>query len=207
MRARRAAAWLIDTAPLWLATALVGPLAFIHALMLRQEAEAGIGLFDPAHRDGVARRLLDLDARAIGPALLLVFAWAIVQVTAILAARRTAGKSLLGLGLSAATDPPARGRVLLREMTRFVLLAAVPVAHAVFAFPRLTRQPGSEFFTPGAKPMFQIWSIWTTLIVVGGLMIAAICITLSETILVAADPTARTIGDRLARTRVVRRDG
>lgn len=203
MRARRAAAWLIDTAPLWLAMALVGPLAFVHALLLRQEAAAGVGLFDPAAGSAIAKRALLLDARASRAALLLVAGWTIAQLAAVLAARRTIGKSLLGLGLASATDPPARRRVLLREGARFVLLAALPFAHAFFAHPRLTTTTW-EFYAPVEAPLVEAGSIWRTLIVVGGLMIAAVCVTLWEAILVAGDPAARTLGDRLARTRVVR---
>jgi hypothetical protein len=37
-------------------------------------------------------------------------------------------------------------------------------------------------------------------------MVVSICVTVWEAVLVAADPSARTLGDRIARTRVVKRD-
>jgi hypothetical protein len=207
MRGRRAAAWFIDTAALWLAMILVGPLALIHALVLRQEAAEGIGLFDPSTAGAIARDGFRWGARGSGLALLLVFAWAIAQLSALLAARRTIGKSALGLALSAASaaERPARGRVLAREMSRFALLAALPLAHAYYAYPRFTKS-GWELFAPGEVPVVEPASIWRTLIVVGGLMVVSICVTVWEAVLVAADPSARTLGDRIARTRVVKRD-
>jgi hypothetical protein len=205
MRARRAAAWLIDTAPLWAAIVLVGPVAVILALALREVASAGIGLFDPSSATAIGRQGLEWLARASGGALMLVFGWAVVQLTALAAARRSVGKSLLGLGLSSAGDPPSRGRVVAREMTRFVLLAALPLANAFYAHPRLAG-PVWKRYAPG-EPLIDPASITRTVIVVGGLMIVAICLTLWEAILVAGDPAARTLGDRVARTRVVRREG
>jgi hypothetical protein len=208
MRARRAAAWLIDVVPLWGAILLVGPVAFIHGLALREEASAGIGLFDPSTAEAIGRRGFEWMARAGSGALLLVFGWAVVQLTALATARRTVGKSLLGLGLrlqlAPAADPPSRGRVLAREMTRFVLLAALPVAYAFYAHPRLAG-PVWKRYAPG-EPLIDPASIRRTVIVVGGLMIVAILLTLWEAILVAGDPVARTLGDRVARTRVVRRE-
>jgi len=205
MRARRAAAWLIDTVPLWAAIVLVGPAAFLRALALRQEASAGIGLFDPSTAAALGRQGFEWAAGTSGGALLLVFGWAVVQLTALAVARRTVGKSLLGLGLASAADPASRGQVLAREMTRFLLLAALPLAFVFDAHPRLAR-PVWTRFAPGSGPLIDPASIRRTLLVIGGLMIAVICLTLWEAILVAADPAARTLGDRLARTRVVRRE-
>lgn len=208
MRGRRAAAWLIDTAPLWLAMLLVGPLGLIHALALRQEASQGVGLFDPSDAGAIGRDGWGWMARQVTRALLLVFGWGIVQLSALLAARRTAGKSLLGLGLRSAGGPAARGRVLAREMSRFALLAALPPAYAFFAHPRLSGgvRGVHEFFAQRSAPPLEPGSVQRTLIVIGGLMIAAICVTLWEVVLVAANPAARTLGDRVARTHVVRRE-
>jgi hypothetical protein len=205
MRGRRAAAWLIDAAPLWLAIVLVGPVAFVHALALREEAAAGVGLFDPSTATAIGRVGFDWSARASSVALVLVFGWAIVQVAALVVAGRTVGKALFGLGLAFAAGQASRGRVVAREMTRFALLAALPVAYAFFAHPRLA-QPVWARFAPGSGPLIDPASVRRTLVVVGGLMIVAICITLWEAILVAGDPAARTLADRLAGTRVVRRE-
>lgn len=133
LRLRRLLAWTIDTGPLLGGPLLALPVALTLAL-LRQEAAAGIGIFDPATGADPARAgALALLDRAAG-LLAALGAWAGIELVLIALAGATLGQIAAGLRLAGPDGALApRGRQLLRYLLRALLLAAPLLTCALWA--------------------------------------------------------------------------
>jgi len=211
-RVRRAAAWLIDTAPLWFAALLVVPFGLLYSQLRLEEAQA-IGMFDPSDTGGyiVEMQLSRALDRWRMVAVLLAVVWLAVEIVIIAVARRSVGKAALALRPVSLSDGgrPSAGvspaRALLRELPRLALLALVPVVHALLVLPRARAAPGWEAYAPGPlAPPEAGASIWVTLMALNLPAALTIGIALCEVALVLGDASARTLVDRIARTRVER---
>lgn len=65
-----------------------------------------------------------------------------------------------------------------------------------------TAVPEWHFYAPSAAPSPDTAYEWVTLIVVGGLALAAVALNTWDASVVARNPCAPTLGDRLAGTRI-----
>jgi hypothetical protein len=193
VRIKRAAAYLVDTGPLWLALLMVAPQCLIIAGLAVAERVLGFGFFDPVR--GGDPVLIQAQARALHAslaALVLASLWLLPQVVLLARTRRSLGRHLFGLPAAASGES-----ALMRASFRLGLPYLVPIACLFLARWSLPKLEPRNFYAPMAPAMPL--SPLVVLIVVGVLCLGAVGVTLWDAVAVLRRPDARTLGDRLAR--------
>jgi uncharacterized RDD family membrane protein YckC len=196
--ARRAAASVIDAAPLVVACTLVTVPVFAIALILVAQQAAGGAVLDPSvGGDPILRRLPGHPVAAAAGGV-----WLALQLVAVAASGRSIGKWLCGVRLATAAGAPiSRARAVARATLRGALAGALLLAGVLG--PRWLRADPATFYAPYSLTEGMSLPPYPRAVamIIALLVLLLVVHLLADAILVIA-PSRRSLADRLAGTAI-----